>query len=529
MKRLTLFLLSALLVLALLPGCDLSEKSAGDALSLSVIKSEPKLVNNWKCTYYLNENGVLSGWGQNLYYFLQQPLPETYLCDQPVTLMENVADFCLMGSVAFALKTDGTLWGVGRIPDLDAGLYYHEDWFLMMEGVADIDCKDANDSSGQLVVLRQTGELLLLGWRSMTDAGYVRDDTTLSGNIATSTDFFTPMTIDTGVTELNAFLWMEPYDESFSTSSVYTNLNGQLLAYTYYKGDPLLAAYVYRDGDYLMDVVNAADQAARNELLVIRTLSEEKIRTGSRYFLYYIDTKKQLWLRGFERLKDDTAEYGLRVVTLERPKLIAENVVQIKIASFFGVIWLNEAGEMWGCYGNTAGEFGTGQYGSNAYTDQPVLIDTGVADLCRDSFAHYLKTDGSLWCCGNNCYLTGTGQTCQEFSDISEIGYLAAQDNDYITTPTKVLDSVEYFVVGPLSNMSKLAKTTDGRLWLWGYSLLCRDNQTQTGDIDNKVLRVYRTVEKPRLNTAEIKELMLHDSLFVPTEWSEAWQSLAVD
>ena len=525
MKTKILACLAALLllfpVMFSLNGCAQTDSgSPGESFPLSVKDSAPLVAHCVNTTYYLDENHTLYGWGQNLNYLLQQPIPEVYYADRPLPLLDGVCDVVLLPDVAFALKTDGTLWGVGRIPDLEAGTFYHSEWFLMMEDVVDIDSRSNLDYSCRTIALCKNGSLLLLAWRSMSEAGYGTEADETDGNIAASKCYTEPLLLDTGVTALNGPMTWFAYDTQLESEE--DDFSKSITYYTYFKGSTMKASYFFeRSADYLAALVEA-DSENREELLVIRTL--EQASGGQSSPWYYRDDTGKLWVQKQEVLADEGGS-STRVEQLAQPKLIAEGVKEFHIHGR-ALLWLTETGELWGCYGNEHGEFGT----DAGYTSDPVLIDTEVAQLCRPSYFYYIKTDRSLWCSGYNLYILGTGALCSEMTSLSEITYQEQQLCNYCPGPVKILDDVEYVVLdnAPIP-WKKIAKTTDGRVWIWGYDLLCLISESNTNEPENMVLRIYRTEAWSRMTVDERRETLRHDSLFVPTEWSEAWQSLAVD
>lgn len=137
------------------------------------------------------------------------------------------------------------------------------------------------------------------------------------------------------------------------------------------------------------------------------------------------------------------------------PVQVMEDVQAVACGDFHTLI-LKTDGTLWACGNNASGELGAGD---TANRDIPVQVMTDVAAISAgQSSSAALKTDGTLWTWGDNEYgQLGTGDT----RDRSE--------------PVQVMENVAQITFG---TMHMAAIKTDGTLWTWGFD---RSNQLGTG------------------------------------------------
>ncbi len=107
---------------------------------------------------------------------------------------------------------------------------------------------------------------------------------------------------------------------------------------------------------------------------------------------------------------------------------------------------LKTDGSLWACGDNSEGQCGTYQW-DDIY--RPIKVMTGISAMAAgDQFSLILKNDNSLWACGNNRY-----------------GQLADGTNENKREPTLVMHDVKNIAAG--SHHTLILKT-DGSLWACG-------------------------------------------------------------
>jgi alpha-tubulin suppressor-like RCC1 family protein len=161
-----------------------------------------------------------------------------------------------------------------------------------------------------------------------------------------------------------------------------------------------------------------------------------------------VKTDGSLWCWGdnyFGQLGDGTSGGGTNKNT---PVPITSGVSSVALGGAHTCA-VKTDGSLW-CWGsNYYGQLGDGTGGWGAYSNTPVPITSGVSSVALGG-AHTcaVKTDGSLWCWGDN-----------------EYGQLGDGTNIDSDTPVRITSEVSSVALG---GDHTCAVKTDGSLWCWG-------------------------------------------------------------
>ena len=122
--------------------------------------------------------------------------------------------------------------------------------------------------------------------------------------------------------------------------------------------------------------------------------------------------------------------------------------------------------------------FGTGSVHDSSVSAPVKLLDNVKSIHAASANCFAITNDNALYVCGLNKY-----------------GECATGDNQYVTTPTKIMDNVVYVTSSHLDgkddNCSVAAITIDGSLYTWGYA----DDKKLGYAIDDGVSGVYFALE----------------------------------
>ena len=140
--------------------------------------------------------------------------------------------------------------------------------------------------------------------------------------------------------------------------------------------------------------------------------------------------------------------------TIKQPENPQWNIKQVSAGGWHTMI-LNTDGTLWACGYNKNGELGDG---TTTNRSTPVQVMTGVASVSAGGNSNWVsggqtmivKTDGTLWACGNNSY-----------------GQLGDGTTTSCSTPVQVMTGVASVSSGGEHTM--IVKT-DGSLWACGYN-----------------------------------------------------------
>ncbi len=177
------------------------------------------------------------------------------------------------------------------------------------------------------------------------------------------------------------------------------------------------------------------------------------------------------------------------------PVQVVEDVQAVACGDYHTLI-LKTDGTLWACGNNARGELGTGD---TTNRDIPVQVMTDVAAISAgQSSSAALKTDGTLWTWGFDRFnQLGTGQP------------LAGEDEmRFQSQPVQVMEDAALVSAG---SYTTLAAKTDGTLWIWGSdfgNFLCGlgDLEDASGDVVQSVpapLPVELTVALPNVAAEE--------------------------
>ncbi|MBP3318941.1 MAG: hypothetical protein J6K94_02955 [Ruminiclostridium sp.] len=185
-----------------------------------------------------------------------------------------------------------------------------------------------------------------------------------------------------------------------------------------------------------------------------------KVSAGD-YFTAAVKTDGTLWAwgsnwegeLGTNHEKDQNNKIG--TPCRKEPTLVMEDVADVACGSFHTLI-LKTDGTLWACGNNNSGQLGVVDTSDQA---APVQVMTDVAAISAGSgFSAAIKTDGTLWTWGDNQYgQLGTGDTRTRYE------------------PTQVMEGVAQVSLG--AYQTAVIKT-DETLWTWGWD---RFNQLGTG------------------------------------------------
>ncbi len=145
-----------------------------------------------------------------------------------------------------------------------------------------------------------------------------------------------------------------------------------------------------------------------------------------------------------------------RIVTpyQSKPVQIMEDVAQVSAGAYFTAA-VKTDGTLWTWGSNSDGELGTNHEKNHNNTigqpcrKEPTFVMEGVADVaCGAYHTLILKTDGTLWVCGNN------GE--------SQLGTYSMESQ---AVPVQIMTDVAAISAG---DFFSAAIKTDGTLWMWG-------------------------------------------------------------
>ncbi len=128
-----------------------------------------------------------------------------------------------------------------------------------------------------------------------------------------------------------------------------------------------------------------------------------RISTG-KYHTVAVKTDSSLWAWGSNR--DGQLGIGKAGYYEEEtsPVHVTDNVRFVDAGWHYTMIIKND-GTLWGCGSNTFGQLGNGQSGNYELDSLPVYITDNVAFVSAGKeHTMIIRTDGSLWACGNNEY-----------------------------------------------------------------------------------------------------------------------------
>jgi alpha-tubulin suppressor-like RCC1 family protein len=124
---------------------------------------------------------------------------------------------------------------------------------------------------------------------------------------------------------------------------------------------------------------------------------------------------------------------------------------------------LKADGTVWACGFNQDGALGNGTYNNQLANTSSMVQIPGISDVVAiddgSSFVAFLKSDGTVWMCGNN--------------NFGQLGIGGTSDsNEVVQVP-----SLNNIVSIDCGTLHMLALRSDDTVWSWGYS-----NEGQTGN-----------------------------------------------
>jgi alpha-tubulin suppressor-like RCC1 family protein len=196
---------------------------------------------------------------------------------------------------------------------------------------------------------------------------------------------------------------------------------------------------------------------------------------------FIIKADHTLWASGFNYYEIFGSNNSPAVSVVDSYQKIAENVQSIS-AGQAHFLMLKTDGSLWGCGQNVEGQLGIGTY---TYRRGFIKIMDGVKAIEASSYhSLIIKTDNSLWATGHNSY-----------------GELGIGNNTAQTQFVKVMDGASALAGGRFFSM---VIKTDGTLWASGYN-----NQTFgiVSPDQNKFIKVSDNVTA--IAAAEYHSLMI--------------------
>lgn len=198
-------------------------------------------------------------------------------------------------------------------------------------------------------------------------------------------------------------------------------------------------------------------------------LTGQNISAGGYHTLFLCSDGTMMATGGnaFGKLGDGTETSRITPV----PVLVLNNVEAIA-AGYEHSLALKDDGTVWSWGNNTAGQLGHGN------TSQPYLTPTQIAAIAGVSAISggnlhtlMLRTDGSVWACGNNFY-----------------GELGNGSNTDSSLPVQVASLNDVIAIEAAENAS-YALRSDGTIWAWGNNIYGQlgDNTTNNSNVPVQV------------------------------------------
>ena len=180
---------------------------------------------------------------------------------------------------------------------------------------------------------------------------------------------------------------------------------------------------------------------------------------GNYYFTVAIKTDGSLWAWGnndYGQLGDGTTAFRVKNPT----RIGGDNDWASVAAGFYHTAALKTDGSLWTWGDNLYGQLGNGTNNNIRCTPTRIGGDNDWAFVSTHGYhTAALKTDGSLWACGNNEY--------------GQLGDGTTEDRD---TPTRIGEDTDWDIVSA-GGYHTVALKTDGTLYTWG-----RNDCSQLGD-----------------------------------------------
>ena len=199
------------------------------------------------------------------------------------------------------------------------------------------------------------------------------------------------------------------------------------------------------------------DTTARSSLTQVTSISDVKNIMCGNYQIFAIKKDGTLWGCG----RNNAGQLGLDDnINKSMFEQITENVDNVKqvVCSGFSTFLLKTDGSLWACGQNGAGTLGFGDNTApQVFTQVTTNINNDVAQIaCGKGSSHavLLKIDGSVWTCGSN-----------------DCGELALGDTTYRNIFTQVTTNINYDVKQIACGMYHTAVLkNDGTVWTCGYN-----------------------------------------------------------